>query len=1719
MIASTSDLELYIRRTQGAGYVVEVRFWARDGAVESRLISGDPPLITLEHDALRQASLRPDEYGRALTGMFFADSRLLDAFHRAREFAKGAGAPLRVRLRLDLGASELHSIRWETLQDPSAPRPGFLFTDNHILISRYLDTSEIQPVAARARDQLTALIAVASPDDLGQYQLAPIDAHAELERARTALGAIPSTCLAAGTEWPRATFAALVEALHQGADILYLVCHGALLEDVPYLWLEQSDGRTHHVPGDDFVAHIRALAHPPRLVVLASCRSAGAILETANPLFALGPQLAQAGIGAVVAMHDAVTMAAVATGMETFFRQLREHGQVDQAMAAARSVSASHAQDWWRLVLFSRLRDGRLWVDLGDRQGQAEPAPIVQAPWLPPHFVPRPEISETLKTDLLAASSETPGVLVLYALHGAGGMGKTTLAAALAHDPDIQRRFRDGILWMTFGQQPDVAAISAAWLQAFGEPLSTPLSPQGAAARLRQIVREKTILVVLDDVWEPEIARLFLFVNQRSRVLITTRRADVADALNATRRDLEVMPPVQALALLERCLGRSLAAEEHMTALQFAAAVGFLPLALEMAALRIRNARDSIAWSQLHAALTAEIARLEELESPRRRIPGQTRLDACFNLSLEALRAEDERAWHGFAWLGVFRPKAPIVAPMLANLLDVSLQEATRIIELLWNDALLHANGELRVGETHWPAYNIHDLLHAIARNLLTAAAPQGLGLTWSAAHATLLERYRAVAPDGMWHTLDDDGYCQNHLLWHMEQANWHHELHQLLLASTAEQQNGWFVLRERDGRLAEYLADIEYGWRSAETNAAQDELPMTLGRQWRYLLISASLSSLACTIPLPLLLALVRHAVWSPAQALAYARQIPDAGQRATAIVALAHELPEQARVDALTEALRTAQTISDEVERAQTVAILADALPLALVQRALECVHTLRSAEARQAGLSGLLPRLAALGFPEEALTEARTIQDDHTYGATLIKLADHLPAALIAQALHEVRRMGDWRARILPLAYLAQYSPEPLNAEALCTIATIRDEHARAQLLADVAVYLPGPWLAPALDTARALRRSGAQVTALFGLLPRLAALGQAEQAFAEAQAIRDEQMRAAVFTGMASHLAEPLLRQAVNLSHQIRARDLRERTIAKLAPRLAEVGFAQEALATALTLRIPKVRAMALANIAPHLPEYLLAQALSATQDIRYGNARALALAGLAPHLPRQFLSQALQLARAIGDIWAMVRAQAALAPYGSPALLAQALQACLALPHGSARTESLAELAPHLPPPLMQQALATLTPEREWDWVEALAVLVPLLAPDLLAHAYTLARGLVEPQARVQALVYLVPYLPDMALHEALRTVYTMGSQRAQALVRLAAFLPKNRLNEALLAVRNVGNQRQRAELLLQLMPHLPASLLPKAVDIAQAIGDARVRAETLGQMASYLPEPLVRHALDIVNEIQAGSVRISGLKGLLPRLIELGHEQEALTIAHALRRSAEQSIILSTLAPKLAKAGHAHMALETAWKIRQPQLLEAALIQAAPYLPEAAVREALSAIYVLGLIQADVLVSLLARLAILGHPQDALREAWRIKNVTTLSTVLVELLPYVPPSALPDILDRLRRLAPAIAAQRDSSAEQPFDERVAQERYDWHASLLVAILPHFVAQDYPAAKLMPLWNETLHALSNLSRRQTLDAVRHLAPVIVALGGSMAVDEIFRAISEIGQWFP
>ena len=139
----------------------------------------------------------------------------------------------------------------------------------------------------------------------------------------------------------------LVQQLRDGCDVLYLVCHGALIEGEAWLWLEDAAGKSHRVAASELIQRMRELRNVPALVVLASCQSAGggddARTSDAGALAALGPGLAEAGIPAVLAMQGDVTIATMAKFMPVFFRELQRDGQIDRAVAAARGAVRDRA--------------------------------------------------------------------------------------------------------------------------------------------------------------------------------------------------------------------------------------------------------------------------------------------------------------------------------------------------------------------------------------------------------------------------------------------------------------------------------------------------------------------------------------------------------------------------------------------------------------------------------------------------------------------------------------------------------------------------------------------------------------------------------------------------------------------------------------------------------------------------------------------------------------------------------------------------------------------------------------------------------------------------------------------------------------------------------------------------------------------------------------------------------------------------------------------------------------------------------------------------------------------------------------------------------------------------------------------------------------------------------------------------------------------------------
>lgn len=66
-----------------------------------------------------------------------------------------------------------------------------------------------------------------------------------------------------------------MDGLRKGCDILYLVCHGAMVDGRLRLFLENDAGQVVPAAGSELAVRLKELGKLPRLAVLVSCQSAG----------------------------------------------------------------------------------------------------------------------------------------------------------------------------------------------------------------------------------------------------------------------------------------------------------------------------------------------------------------------------------------------------------------------------------------------------------------------------------------------------------------------------------------------------------------------------------------------------------------------------------------------------------------------------------------------------------------------------------------------------------------------------------------------------------------------------------------------------------------------------------------------------------------------------------------------------------------------------------------------------------------------------------------------------------------------------------------------------------------------------------------------------------------------------------------------------------------------------------------------------------------------------------------------------------------------------------------------------------------------------------------------------------------------------------------------------------------------------------------------------
>jgi len=329
------------------------------------------------------------------------------------------------------------------------------------------------------------------------------------------------------------------------------------------------------------------------------------------------------------------------------------------------------------------------------------------APPRPSLIVGREDDMRELKSRLGATRDGATSLHILTAIKGWPGVGKTTIASALAYDPEVTKLFPDGVLWTSLGEHPDILSEMATWGRALGtEEVLKAKNTDDARTLLSGLLHNKRMLLIIDDVWEAAHAIPFKVGGLGCATLITTRLDGIASELAPTAESifrLQVLGDNAALELLGK-LAPTAVQKHPNECLILVQELEGLPLALQVAGRLLHTeANSGFGVTELIQELRAG-AKLLAAPAPSDRIDLVTQttptIAALLQKSLDRL---DDYTKECYAYLGVFVPQPATFGvdavkfvwevddpkPIIKTLVDRGLLEYVPNLDRYWMHALL----------------------------------------------------------------------------------------------------------------------------------------------------------------------------------------------------------------------------------------------------------------------------------------------------------------------------------------------------------------------------------------------------------------------------------------------------------------------------------------------------------------------------------------------------------------------------------------------------------------------------------------------------------------------------------------------------------------------------------------------------------------------------------------------------------------------------------------------------------------------------------------------------------------------------------------------------------------------------------------------------------------------------------------------------------------------
>lgn len=342
---------------------------------------------------------------------------------------------------------------------------------------------------------------------------------------------------------------------------------------------------------------------------------------------------------------------------------------------------------------------------------QPEPARTYNLPALPRGYIERDEFAKV--KNVVLEDTLTPTVTrdedrVIF-IQGSGGIGKTIIASALGRLCEVRRRYHDAVIWKTVGKNPQITQLQGDIGVIFGDSRDNYQDIQSGKTRLRSILENKRVLIILDDVWNHKDIEPFMALGPRCRLLVTTREYSISLKIEGREHDIAKLTEEEGLNLLGTWQKREPNAKNpHKDEeLQIIDYLDGYTLAVAMAGAKLANKRSGYTHAQLLSRLregrTFQDLQLDDEDK-------NFNLEKSLFLSYVDLSEDDQRR---FRYLGVLAPNSSASLQLVSALWEDDETTAQDALNRFVDSALLY-----RSDDNQWIQ---HSILRAYALALLKA--------------------------------------------------------------------------------------------------------------------------------------------------------------------------------------------------------------------------------------------------------------------------------------------------------------------------------------------------------------------------------------------------------------------------------------------------------------------------------------------------------------------------------------------------------------------------------------------------------------------------------------------------------------------------------------------------------------------------------------------------------------------------------------------------------------------------------------------------------------------------------------------------------------------------------------------------------------------------------------------------------------------------------------